>query len=205
MSIKRIWLLLLAIVLAGSLCACDAVSPITGTWVGILDYSQILQEEFSSDETWDNIPLEGICLQIRFEFRNDGSFTTQIDKASAQQMVDGLLDLAVEGLAENLEKEGTLQMSKEELRSLLETQIDLSALTDPLEFVFGSGYYVYRNDRIFIGSQPRSLQANPEENAAEIMDVILDGGSMTVTQLSSRYDTAQELLPGLLPFTLIKQ
>lgn len=205
MSIKRILALLLAIALVGSLCACDTASPIAGTWVGTLDYSQILQEEFSEEETWENIPLEGICLQICFEFRNDGSFTTQIDKESTQQMVDALLDLAVEGLADNLQKQGTLTMTKEELRSTLQMQLDLSALTDPLEFVFGSGYYVYRNDRIYIGSQPRSLQANPEENAAEVMDVILDGDSITVTQLSSRYDTAQELLPGLLPFTLVKQ
>lgn len=205
MSIKRILTLWLAAVLVGSFCACDAGSPITGTWVGTLDYSQILQEEFSVDETWENIPLEGICLQICFEFRNDGSFTTQIDKESTQQMVNVLLDLAVEGLAQKLEQQGTATMTKEELRSALESQIDLSALTDPLEFVFGSGYYVYRDDRIYIGSQPRSLQANPEDNAAEIMDVTFDGESITVTQLSSRYDSAQELLPGLLPFTLVKQ
>ena len=205
MSIKRILALILAMVLVGALCACDTASPITGTWVGTLDYSQILQEEFSQEELLQNIPLEGICLQICFEFRSDGSFTTQIDMESVGQMVDTLLDLAAEGLAKNLEEQGNAAMSKAQLRSLLEGQVDVSALTAPLEFVFGSGYYVYENDRIYIGSQPRSLRANPAENAAEEMDVILQENTITVTQLSSRDTSAQELLPGLLPFTLIKQ
>ena len=205
MSIKRILAMFLAVVLAGSLSACDAHSPIAGTWVGTLDYSQILQEEFSGVETWEDIPLEGICLQIQFDFQNDGSFTTKIDEESTRQMVSSLMDFAVEGLSRNMQEQGTLNMTKEQLRSVLETQIDLSAVTEPLEFVFGSGYYVYQDGRVYIGSQPRSLQADPENNAAEVMDVTLQEGSMTVNQLSSHENSAQDFLPGLLPFTLVKQ
>lgn len=205
MGTKRILALLLVVMLAWSLSACDAQSPIAGIWVGTLDYSQILQEEFSAEETWQDIPLEGICLQVRFEFQNDGSFTMQIDKESAQDMVDSLLDLAAEGLSRNLEKQGNLQMSKAELRELLEGQVDISDLTDPLEFVFGSGYYVYKDNRIYIGSQPRSLRANPEENAAEEIEVVLEDNCITVTQLSSKDASAQALIPGLLPFMLTKE
>ena len=209
MGIKRILCLLLALLTVCSLCACGETSPIAGTWLGTLDYSQILLEEFSNDSLWDDIPIEGICLTIRFDFNADGSFSTQIDKESAGQMVNALLDLAVEGLIRNLEKQGTpletLDITKEQLRQQLEGKIDLSTLIDPLEFVFGTGYYEYLDGRIYIGSQARSLRANPEENAAEIMTVTLENDTMTVTQLDSQDASAQGLLPGLLPFQLKRQ
>lgn len=206
MGTKRILAILLALTLAVSLCACGEENPIVGSWKGTLDYSRILQEELSSHEVWEKVPIQGVQLEICFDFAKDGSFSTRIDQESVDAMVDRLLDLAVEGLLQSLKDRGeTTPLSKEELRQTLEGEIDISALTAPLEFTFGSGYYVFRNNCIYIGSQERSLRANPSQNAAEILDVSLAGDTITVTGLHSRDGSAESILPGLLPFDLVRQ
>ena len=205
MGTKRIMALLLALALCISLGACVQESPIAGSWKGTLDYSRILQEELSSEDVWEEIPITGVTLEILFSFDSDGTFSTKITQESIDAMVQTLLDIAVEGLSENLKKRGEEVPTKEILRKKLQDRIDISALTAPLEFTFGSGYYVYGNNRIYIGSQQRSLQINPEENAAEIMDVSIAGDTITVTQLHSQDMSAETFLPGLLPFDLVKQ
>ena len=205
MGTKRILALLLALALSVSLSACGQENPVTGEWRGTLDYSQILQEELSSEDVWEEIPIKDVTLEILFSFRKDGSFSTQITQESIDAMVQTLLDIAVERLAKNLEDRGEEVPSDEKLRQLLANRIDISALTAPLEFTFGSGYYVYSNNRIYIGSQEQSLRVNPEENAAEILDVSIAGDIITVTQLHSQDMSAETFLPGLLPFDLVKQ
>ena len=205
MGTKRILALLLALALSASLSACGRENPVTGEWRGTLDYSQILQEELSSEDVWEEIPIKDVTLEILFSFRKDGSFSTQITQESIDAMVQTLLDIAVERLAKNLADGGEEVPSEEKLRQMLESRIDISTLTAPLEFTFGSGYYVYGNNRIYIGSQEQSLRVNPQENAAEILDVSIAGDIITVTQLHSQDMSAEMFLPGLLPFDLVKQ
>ena len=205
MGTKRILALLLALALCVSLSACGEENPIVGSWKGTLDYSRILQEELSSEEVWEAIPIEGVQLEIYFDFHADGSFQSIISQQSVDAMVDKLLDLAVAGLAENLKDREDVSFTREELRQMLEDKIDTTALTAPLEFAFGSGYYVFRNSCIYIGSQERSLRVNPAENAAEILDVTLGGDTITVNHLHSQDTSAESFLPGLLPFDLVKQ
>lgn len=205
MGTKRILALLLALALCSSLSACGEENPIVGTWKGTLDYSEILQEELSSEEVWESIPIRGVSLEILFVFNKDGSFTSSISQESVENMVQTLVDLAVVGLAEALKDREDISLSNEELRQKLEERIDTSALTAPLEFTFGSGYYVFRNSCIYIGSQERSLRVNPAKNAAEILDVTLGGDIITVNQLHSQDTSAESFLPGLLPFDLVKQ
>lgn len=205
MGTKRILALLLALALSVSVSACGEQSPIVGNWLGVLDYSQILQEELSDEEVWEEIPISGVILEMLFSFEADGTFSTKITQESIDAMVETLLDIAVDGLAKKLEDRQETVPSEQILRQMLEDKIDVSALTAPLEFTFGSGYYVYGNNRIYIGSQERSLRVNPEENAAEILDVTIAGDTITVTQLHSRDTSAEGFLPGLLPFDLVKQ
>lgn len=205
MGTKRILALLLALALCLSLSACGEENPIVGSWKGTLDYSRILQEELSSEDVWETIPIEGVRLEIFFEFHPDGSFQSKISQESIDAMVERLLDIAVAGLAENLKDREDVSFTPEELRQTLKDRIDTSALTAPLEFTFGSGYYVFRNNCIYIGSQERSLRVNPSENAAEILDVTLTGDTITVTRLHSQDTSAEVFLPGLLPFDLVKQ
>lgn len=205
MGTKRILALLLTLALCLSLSACGEENPIVGSWKGTLDYSRILQEELSSEEVWESIPIEGVQLEILFDFHADGSFQSRISQESIDAMVQTLLDIAVAGLAENLKDRGDVSASTEELRQTLKDRIDTSALTAPLEFTFGSGYYVFRDNCIYIGSQERSLRVNPAQNAAEILDVTLSGDTITVTRLHSQDTSAEAFLPGLLPFDLVRQ
>lgn len=209
MGTKRILVFLLAFALAVSVSACGGENPVVGSWKGTLDYSMILREELSSEDVWEEIPIEGIQLEIQFDFSADGSFTTTISQESVDAMVESLLALAVEGLTQNLKEQGTaleeLDMTKEDLYEKLKDRIDPSTLTAPLEFTFGSGYYVYRNNCIYIGSQERSLRTNPEANSAEIMGVTLAGDTITVLKLYSQDNSAESFLPGLLPFDLVRQ
>ena len=205
MGTKRILALFLALALCVSLCACGKESPIAGNWKGVLDYSKILEEELSHEDVWEGIPIVGVQLEICFEFSKDGTFSTQITQESVDAMVEALLDIAVDGMIRNLQQQGAEVPSRDVIRQALKDKIDVSSLTAPLEFTFGSGYYVYENNRIYIGSQERSLLVNPEENAAEILDVSIAGDTITVTQLQSQDASAEDFLPGLLPFDLVKQ
>ncbi len=205
MGTKRILAFFLTVLLCISLCACGEENPIAGSWKGTLDYSRILQEELSDQEIWQTVPIEGVRLEILFDFREDGSFSSQISRQSVDAMVEKLLELAVQALARNLKDQGSIGYTPEQLRKRLESSIDISALTAPLEFTFGSGYYVFANSCIYIGSQERSLRVNPVENAAEILNVSLGAGVITVHDLHSQDSSAEGFLPGLLPFELVKQ
>lgn len=209
MGVKRIIASVLVVILLISCNACTEPSPVIGTWVGELDYSQILQEEFSKEELWNDVQFQNICLDISFEFREDGSFTMEILKDSADAMVQSLLDLATDCLLKNMEQRGesmeSLGLTRDVLQAKMREQIDISTLTDPLEFAFGSGYYVYRDSCIYIGSQPGSLRADPEQNAAEILRVTLGDGTILVDGFGSHEIENQGFLPGLIPFKLVKQ
>ena len=194
---KCISWLLIAIMLF-SLTACGATDQVNleGEWKGTVDISAHLAQVPGLQE-----PPKDITFDLIFVFGSDGTFEAIIDRYSVKVMVDKLLDLVAEAMADAAKENG---LSDRELRELLETHVDMDAIVASVEKSLQNGFYVYRDGVIYLSAED-DLREDPQDNAQEQLVVSLTGDTLVVEQIVTVSYQHEQMLSGVLPLTLYKQ
>lgn len=186
----------------------ETTPTVVGEWEGSMDMTTAM-EGVMTDSLGMEIEMKDLALVMTFEFNKDGSFTCEVDEESAEKLLNNMIDSVVDVLVEALEAEGVdLEaegMSKEDLRSMMEEEMDMDDLISELA-IFEDGYYIYENDCIYTGSDLDALKEDAEANSDEIWEVSLSGKTMKVTNITdANGDSMDDVLPGVLPLTFKKK
>lgn len=133
---KRIFAMLMMMVLAFSLCACgDTSKELIGTWESEMDYSSAIKAELGSDYADLETSFE---LKMILEFHEDGTYSMYADeevaRASVDQLVSDLVSYDAERVYAEYEANG---MTRSEADEAIQQQFG-STLEEYLQEAYSS-------------------------------------------------------------------
>ncbi|MCH5276129.1 MAG: hypothetical protein J1E65_09830, partial [Lachnospiraceae bacterium] len=115
-KLTKLTVLLLALVMVFSLCACggsDAGKDLIGTWAIDYDMADVLADELGGDYADFHAPLK---MTLLFDFNDDGTFKMYIDESSFttnfNTWMDAFIDYSMDIVYEEFET--SYGMSREE-------------------------------------------------------------------------------------------
>lgn len=206
-KLTKLTVLLLALVMVLSLCACggkdDAGKALIGTWALDCDLADAMADELGSDYADFNAPLK---LTILFDFNEDGSYKMYIEEGSFtdsfSSWMDAFIDYSVDMMydmfedAYGLSKEDaddlvleSYGMSMEEyMREEMSAAIDINALVREME---SSGTYETKSNKLYLAEGSSKI----DENYYDIFTV--DGNKLTLELPEGADPSEAEIVPGL--------
>lgn len=203
---KKLFALLLALVMLFSLTACGSGSgssepTIVGTWKGSMDLSAVFAAAFQTE-------LEDpISMGLTYTFREDGTYAVTVDEDSMDDLMDALVDVFIGIMAAMYGEEFDLDamlaeegMTKEEFTQQLMGSMDLNSMMEETE---ETGYYKYENGRIYSAEDKEDLEGDPED--LECMVVTLSGNTLTITDIEQDGEKMSEIMPDVFPMVFTKQ
>lgn len=206
---KRIFAMLMMMVLAFSLCACgDTSKELIGTWETVLDYSTVMKDEMGSDYEDMDVTFD---LKMVLEFHEDGTYSMYADEEYAAQTVDkfveDLIAYDTEATYAQYEESG---MSREEVDEAMQQQYGCT-LAEYVEEVYSSsfdadelvsdmhsdGVYEAKGDKLFMDE----VEVSPN-----VYDVFtIEGDTLTVDIPEGAEVDADEMVEGIdYPLTFTK-
>ena len=174
---------------------------VVGDWKGSLDISKV------AEELGQIAPDKDLSIDVVFSFAEDGTFTIDIEEASAQALMDTLVDAVVEMIEEACREEGiTLEealgkedMTIEELRQMYAQEMDVKAF---LETASVSGVYKAEEGKIHIAMDEEDLNAGDYESTYHIS---LTRSTLTIQDIESEGELASTETPEVFPVVLKRQ
>ena len=207
---KKIVSFILVLVMVLSMAACGAAQkdPLIGTWKGSIDMSKMMGEMLEAEGMTLATPVEGLAFDIVFTFTEEGTVEATVDKESVKAMAVKLVDFMVNLMLDELKKQNldlsALGMDEQTIRTMLEKKIDVEELVGSFEMENESGYYRYKDGKIYGGDTLEEL----EENIANDDDYIaieLKGNQFLLLDIVSEGEKMSDELPAALPITMTKQ
>lgn len=189
---KRIIAAVLAMIMMLALVACGGGSEadsLVGTWKADMDMSSMTNEMLASlgEGMEEYFEFEGFSVTMVLTFKDDGTYTSEIDKASAEAAVDSMLVTIEDGMVKMLEAqiaEYGLDMTVEEL---LETsgmtmedmmaELDAEELVDEMVGTTTEGNYQAKDGKLYL-----SDGTNYEVDEEMYDTYELDGDTLTLTE-----------------------
>lgn len=213
--------LTLVLVMAAALfaaCGQDDGKLILGRWTATAEGGKYAAEDFEEyGEYLDGLDLSDITLKLYMEFKEDGTYTAEIDEESAKAAVDAMFERMKPAFADMMKKEmaESMEMDPEEmtdetfnsllsmagLGSMDDIFDSMKADMDPEE-IFGdsssSGKYMLKDGKLYMSD-------SPDEAADEETDCV----SCKLTPATLTLDAAEneevpEGLEDMLPITFTK-
>ena len=205
-KLTKLTVLLLALVMVLSLCACggkdDAGKALIGTWALDCDLSDAMADELGSDYADFSAPLE---LTLLFDFNEDGTYKMYIDKStfsgSFDSWVNAFIDYNVDMMYDMLTEQG---LSKEEAdAAILESfgmsleeyfldafasELNADDMADEME---STGTYQTKGDKLYLAEGSDSI----DESYYDIFKV--DGTKLTLELPDGVDESEGEIIPGL--------
>lgn len=212
-KVSKLTVLLLALVMVFSLCACggsDAGKDLIGTWAINYDMADALAEELGSDYADFHAPLE---MTLMFDFNADGTFKMYVEEDSFTSnfntWMDAFLDYSVDSgmemLYEMYESYGLTAeevndaiyeefgMSMEEyVRETLAAELDMSSeISALLKEVETTGTYETKGSKLYMAEGSSKIDTNA-------YDIFTITGNKLTLELADGVDPAEaEIAPGL--------
>ena len=203
---KKLFAILLTLAMLLGLAACgssgDSAKPtIVGTWKGAIDFGPILATamQMKFDEALD--------VDVIFTFNEDGTYTSAVDKDSVEDMMDTLVNVAIEivismsgnedlDLEAELAKEG---MTMAEFKEQMKANMKLEDMMGDME---ETGYYKYEDGKFYTAEDKEDLDAGDYEDCTYIT---LTSNKMTVTDIEQDGEKMSEIMPDMFPMVFTKQ
>ena len=203
---KKLFAVLLTLAMLLGLAACgssgSAAKPtIVGNWKGTIDFGPILATamQMKFDEALD--------VDVIFTFNEDGTYTSAVDKDSVEDMMDTLVNVAIEivismsgnediDLEAELAKEG---MTMAEFKEQMKANMKLEDMMGDME---ETGYYKYEDGKFYTAEDKEDLDAGDYEDCTYIT---LTSNKMTVTDIEQDGEKMSEIMPGMFPMVFKKQ
>lgn len=170
-------------------------APIVGDWAGEINMTELIGALLSEVH---GIPFtfEDLTYSVVFTFNADGTYKSAVDEEDGTQIVNNLID----GIVNSLIAAGATE-TEEELREKINSQMDLGAFTESFISDYKAGYYVYKNNRIYMAEE--DMNGKYEENAETVWEITLDSGTMVVEDmLDVEGNSGKDHSYGLLPIVL---
>lgn len=204
-KITKLTVLLLAMVMVLSLCACggnDAGKALVGTWALDCDLADAMSDELGSDYADFNAPLK---LTLLFDFNEDGTYKMYIEESSFVESfnswVDAFLDYSVEMTYDIFEAQGMSReetdevvmqnfgMSVEEyMRETVASSLDASDLARSVE---STGTYETKGNKLYLAEGSSKI----DEHYYDIFTV--NGNALTLELPDGVDESEAEIIPGL--------
>ena len=203
---KKLFAVLLTLAMLLGLAACgssgSAAKPtIVGNWKGTIDFGPILATAMQMK--FD----EALNVGVTFTFNEDGTYTSAVDKDSVEDMMDTLVDVAIEivismsgnediDLEAELAKEG---MTMAEFKEQMKANMKLEDMMGDME---ETGYYKYEDGKFYTAEDKEDLDAGDYEDCTYIT---LTSNKMTVTDIEQDGEKMSEIMPDMFPMVFKKQ
>ena len=203
---KKLFAILLSLVMLISLAACTPSGggkpSIVGTWTGSMNMGAMLATAMQMDID------EDISCKMSFTFKEDGTYTMQMDKDSVKDAMDAVVDLVIDMLVDIYEQQGVdleAELAKEGMT--MEDFVDTIMASANLEDMMGeteeTGYYKYEDGKFYTADEKEDLEGDLED--LECTHVTLEGNTMTVTDIEQDGESAAEIMPDMFPMVFTKK
>lgn len=206
-KLTKLTVLLLALVMVLSLCACggkdDAGKALIGTWALDCDLADAMADELGSDYADFNAPLK---MTILFDFNEDGTYRMYIEESSFtdsfNSWVDAFIDYSEESVYVMFEEdfgmsreetdaailEGYGMTMREYMYETMGSQLDAGDLVSEME---SKGTYETKGNKLYLAEGSDKI----DESYYDVFTV--DGNKLTL-ELPDGVDKSQaEIVPGL--------
>ncbi len=206
---KRIFAMLMMMVLAFSLCACgDTSKELIGTWETVLDYSSVMKSEMGSDYEDMDVAFD---LKMVLEFHEDGTYSMYADEEYAKTTVDNFVEALIaydtEATYADYEESG---MSREEVDEAMQQQYGYT-LEEYVREVYSSSFDAddlisdMRADGVFEAKGDK-LFMDETEVSPNVYDVFsIEGDTLTVDIPEGAEVDPDEMIEGIdYPLTFTK-
>ena len=184
-------------------CGKNSREQIVGKWATDIDFGSVMEkalaEEEQAAELFGDADFSGISLPLTMEFKEDGTYEVNVDKASGEKAVKQMADVMIPSIKELMRKElastSGSEVSDEELDSMLAmmgmeswedfgdmvlSQIDTDQMFDDIN---ATGKYMLKNDKLYTSGAV-------DEEATEESDAFLCEINGDTLKLSSQQDKA---------------
>lgn len=202
-----IFALMLAIALTG--CATDS-EKLVGKWSGKIDVTDLVSDSVAESGYGDYFEFDDMYIVLNTTFNKDGTYSSEIDEASVQNVVDELISAVEDGMYDMLEAEisaSGMDMSVEDLLAFTGLSMDdiiaeLKAMLEEEDIVGqmldgsnAEGKYDAKEGKLFLSA---GLDYEIDENVYEVYE--LDGDTLTISESvgsddESVLDMAEDLYP----------
>ena len=204
---KKLITVLLLISMLFVLLACskeDSREPsVLGTWEGSMDIGPAVAASLQTE-----LQIE-VPIRITYVLKEDNRHTFTIDEEGLVGAVENIAETAMEVYAKYYEDLGlsfeeTLAeqgMSLDEYKSQLLSSAELEAMIMML-LPDHSGYYKYESGKLCFAETKKDFDA---EEYSECDYVIIDGDTMTITDMEIHGDKLSEFVPEMFPIVFTRQ
>ena len=203
---KKLFAILLSLVMLFSLAACtsggDKKDPIVGTWEGSMDLGAMLGAVMQVDID------EKISCKMTFTFKEDGTYSMQMDKDNVEAAMEKVADFVIDMLVDVYKQQGVdleAELAKEgmTMEDFIETVMGEVSLEDAIGETEASGYYKYENGKLYTVDEKEELEGDLED--MECTHITLEGNTMQFTDMEQDGEKLSELMPGMFPMVFTKK
>ncbi len=204
---KKLLAVLLAAVMLFSLTACekeeDSEPSVLGTWEGSVDIAPILAEALQMQIE------EAFPVRITYTFGANDRYTQTINVEDVVDVLSGMVDLALDKLAEAVEPYGftveealALQgMTVEDFREQILATPELEAWLMMLA-PDHTAYYKYESGKLYFAETKKAFDA---QDFTACNYVTLNGNEMWITDVEADGKKYSETVPGWIPAVLTRR
>lgn len=169
---KVLALALSAALLVGLLAGCGGKkSDILGTWELEMEMNDLINDQLAAADM-DDFQIGSFAVTMDFNFKEDGTYTLQVNTDAMADAVDGLKEEMREGLPAYLERmlaEEGMEVTVDEffqasgitLDEMVDTMFDAEAITQSLGDAGGEGNYQAKDGKLYL-SDGLDNQVDPE-------------------------------------------
>ena len=153
---------------------------IVGTWKGEVDMSDVMQAQAG-----DEMEIKDFKVEVTYEFKEDGTYATQVSEESVGKAMESLIDSLLPYLKENMKTEAealgmsvdqlleAYGMTEDDLGELMLSMVDTSSMMDNLK---REGKYQVKDGKIYINADTQE-----ELDESTYGEYTLKGDTLTLT------------------------
>ncbi len=161
---------------------------VVGLWIADLDMTDTLNRALAGDEEIGKyLTLDRFVVELLATFDEDGTYSMQCDKRSAQAAVAGLkeqMKVALTSYLEDVAKESGLDLTVEELLTkagitmddLLAEMDEIYSAEDLVRDMDKEGRYLFEDGRLALSDDPEK-----EADLSAAYTAVLEGDTLTLT------------------------
>lgn len=172
-------------------CGNKEADALVGTWKADVDMTELISSQMGADVS-QYITLDSVIFTMVLQFNEDGTFSSELDKASVETALNGVLQNVKDGTIAMLEAEIAgmgLEMTVEEmlaasgmdldtLMAEMEAQMNLAGLTDQITAeAAGNGKFDAKDGKLFMSA---GLEYLPDPECYEVYT--LEGNVLTLLE-----------------------
>ena len=204
---KRITAILLSVLmLCLSLVGCFARKSsndkqIVGVWKATIDLTDYINESSGNDELSEYIKIGDFSFQYYAEFKEEGTYSFQIDKTAAEKMYEQVRNDFIHGVEKyfnDMINKNNVNMTVEELLSKQGTSLEKMAedafsddkLEDMIKSLENMGNYTAKDGKLAMSP---NFDTKPSGDVYE--EYVISGTTMTITEGTTTGNSEFELFP----------